>query len=413
MNEKYMMLPLNRLSEVRMFNFRLPQLGMLILSLSLALSLSASIGRHAKIYNLPLDVLIFIGIFSISLLPVSMFDVRPLTWWKRLIQVKTKSTIPFSLPHVHSTAEGEDASAIGDYMIDGTSHHCLKIDGDGLKDLEPSNRQQIFDLLIDAANGCDGLQMFCSSVGLKATDDRAFYVVASGESTSRNSLFEKLKRAGFTAQILTTSEFRQLIYKHLSPSHAQANSILPEPVEHVSDLITLAVSGFAQNADHMSIDGQYSRTVCFEQLPTASYFGILNRFVEADSDLALAVHFHACDPQALRASLRRNFHLGLIQSVPSIEPRALVAELSEFIRGETSSVDVSLYVTVYADSLESLDSKVDLVHGIAQRVNARVRVVTLEQLDGLISVLPLGLDKLQARQTITTKAAATLFPFAR
>jgi hypothetical protein len=412
MTERYALLPLNRLSQLRLFNWTMPQLWAILFALTCAYMLSVSVGRHAKVCNLPLGALLFICIFSISLVPIKMFDVRSLTWWRRLLQLKTQSTIPFSLPDLHLSDQCSVSDGANEFSINGNNHLCLRVEGADFKCLDQSRRQQVFDLLIDAVSGDEGLQMFSSSVGGSLTAERAFYVVADGSETTKNSLYEKLLRAGLAVQKVSNAEFRRIVFSHLSPVHAQSNSALPELIGNISDLLTLSVSGFTQNTDHIFIDGQYSRTVYFDELPTASYFGILNRFLEADSALALSVHFHACDQHVVRASLRRNFHLGLIGRVPYADPHTVFAELAEFMRGETSAIDVSLYITAYADSLEELDSKLSVLQGIAHRVNATAKTAVLQQLDGLISVLPLGLDKVQTRHTITTKAAATLFPFA-
>ncbi len=64
-----------------------------------------------------------------------------------------------------------------------------------------------------------------------------------------------------------------------------------------------------------------------------------------------------------------------------------------------------------ADSKEQLDSDTETLQSIARKHLCQLGTLNWQQLDGLITALPLGLRRIDALRTLTTEALAVLMPF--
>ena len=64
-----------------------------------------------------------------------------------------------------------------------------------------------------------------------------------------------------------------------------------------------------------------------------------------------------------------------------------------------------------ADSKEELDSDTDALQSIARKHLCQLSTLSWQQADGLATVLPLGLRRIDALRTLTTEALAVLMPF--
>ena len=64
-----------------------------------------------------------------------------------------------------------------------------------------------------------------------------------------------------------------------------------------------------------------------------------------------------------------------------------------------------------ADTKEELDSDTDALQSIARKHLCQLSTLSWQQADGLATVLPLGLRRIDALRTLTTEALAVLMPF--
>ena len=64
-----------------------------------------------------------------------------------------------------------------------------------------------------------------------------------------------------------------------------------------------------------------------------------------------------------------------------------------------------------ADSKEQLDSDTETLYSTARKHLCQLSTLSWQQADGLVTVLPLGLRRIDALRTLTTEALAVLMPF--
>lgn len=64
-----------------------------------------------------------------------------------------------------------------------------------------------------------------------------------------------------------------------------------------------------------------------------------------------------------------------------------------------------------ADSLKELDADTETIQSIAQKHLCQPGTLNWQQADGLLTVLPFGLRRIEALRTLTTEALTVLMPF--
>lgn len=70
-----------------------------------------------------------------------------------------------------------------------------------------------------------------------------------------------------------------------------------------------------------------------------------------------------------------------------------------------------LTLAICADSKEELDAQTDAVKAVAAQRMCQMAVLKYQQMDGLNTVLPIGIRKINAMRTLTTESLAVLMPF--
>ncbi len=90
-------------------------------------------------------------------------------------------------------------------------------------------------------------------------------------------------------------------------------------------------------------------------------------------------------------------------------------ESTEFLNDLTNRDQRMMFVTVtaihMADSMEQLDADTEAFLSVARKHLCDFDTLSYQQLQGLITVLPIGLRKINAIRTLTTESTAVLMPF--
>ena len=73
--------------------------------------------------------------------------------------------------------------------------------------------------------------------------------------------------------------------------------------------------------------------------------------------------------------------------------------------------DTSVYITIYADSLKKLDDLEQMVTNIFESKLIYVKPAAFQQIDGLVSCLPLAQDKLMITTPLNSGPVSSFFPF--
>ena len=244
-------------------------------------------------------------------------------------------------------------------------------------------------------------------------------------------LFERL---GLPARRLEGLALASLYYRALTPERATRHPLpaevvagLGRPGEGTGLAEALAPAGVEVSADHVRLEGEWTRTVALTGYPRRVSPGWLARIIDEDLPLDASLHVSPRDPRAALQSLRR--HLAQYEAGAALDQRLGrlrdpereiavedVTRLQERLeRGTTRVFDFGLYVRLYTgrkEGLPQLEHRTEQLHGVLDHLGMVARPALWEQDLALAAVLPQGLDALRRTRFFDTETIATAWPFA-
>jgi type IV secretory pathway VirB4 component len=183
-------------------------------------------------------------------------------------------------------------------------------------------------------------------------------------------------------------------------------------------------SAVTLGSDHVEVDGVFQRTYCVVGYPREVARGWLAPLLRAAGDLDLALHIEPVSPALaadrlrrqrarLESSRRLDTERGRLRD-PALEAAAHDADelAGRLARGESRLLRGGLYLSVKAASREELHERCERVRALCASLLLHIVPATFRPLDGWISCLPVGVDRLRLRRSFDTDALAAAFPFA-
>jgi type IV secretory pathway VirB4 component len=183
-------------------------------------------------------------------------------------------------------------------------------------------------------------------------------------------------------------------------------------------------SGIALGADHLEADGVFQRTYAVVGYPHEVARGWLAPLLRAAGDLDLTLHIEPVAPalaadrlQRQRARLESSRRLDAEKGRlvdPTLEAAAQDADelAGRLARGESRLLRGGVYLSVKASSREELRERCERTRALCASLLLTIVPATFRPLDGWISTLPIGVDRLGLRRSFDTDALAAAFPFA-
>lgn len=187
------------------------------------------------------------------------------------------------------------------------------------------------------------------------------------------------------------------------------------------DFITY--SGLEEQINHLVIDGRYIRTLYVSGYPYTASSGWLNHLINFNHNVDISFHIEPVDATFALPKLNRKItemtstkrameRAGRIIDAELLDPLESAIELRDKIqRGQENLFQVSLYITVSADSLIDLDKTVKLLETLLATRLFYTKPAIFQQLEGLQSVLPRGDNQLAQKRNLDSSSAALTFPF--
>jgi hypothetical protein len=172
------------------------------------------------------------------------------------------------------------------------------------------------------------------------------------------------------------------------------------------------------------IGSGWTRTLAVVGYPREVARGWLEPLLRAAGELDLALHVEPLAPalaadrlrrqRARLESTRRLEHERGQLSDPTVAAAAEDADelAARLARGESRLFRSGLYLSVRADSKEELQERTERVRALCASLLLHTVPTSFRSLDGWLSTLPLGLDRLGLRRAFDTEALAASFPFA-
>lgn len=187
------------------------------------------------------------------------------------------------------------------------------------------------------------------------------------------------------------------------------------------DLITY--SGLEEQRNYLVIDDRYVRTLFVSGYPYTASSGWLNQLINFNYNVDISYHIEPIEATLALPKLNRKIteltstkrameRAGKIIGAELMDPLESAIELRDKIqRGQENLFQVSIYVTLSADSLAELDKTTKLLETVLATRLFYTKYATFQQLEGVQSVLPRGDNLLAQKRNLDSSSTALTFPF--
>jgi len=190
--------------------------------------------------------------------------------------------------------------------------------------------------------------------------------------------------------------------------------------DHV-DLVSY--SGLEENSTYLQMGDKFVRTLFISGYPYVANSGWLNMLINFNHNIDISYHIEHVDPLAalpklnrkiteLESTKRTMLKQGRVLGSEITDPLESAMELKDKIqRGQEKLFQVSIYMTITADSLLELNKTTALLETVMSTRLFYIKTATFQQLEGLQSMLPRGENKLNQKRNLDSSSAALTFPF--
>lgn len=185
----------------------------------------------------------------------------------------------------------------------------------------------------------------------------------------------------------------------------------------------MSYSGLEEQADHLVIDGRYVRVLFISGYPFVASSGWLNNLINFNHNADISYHIASVDATValpklhrkiteLESTKRAMMRVGKIIGPEITDPLDSATTLRDKImRGQEKLFQVSIYVTLTADSLTELDKTTKLLETVLSARLFYMKTARYQQIDALQSILPRAQDLLNQKRNLDSSSAALTFPF--
>ena len=187
------------------------------------------------------------------------------------------------------------------------------------------------------------------------------------------------------------------------------------------DLISYA--GIKEEASFLQINDRYVRTLFISGYPYVASTGWLSMLINFNHNIDISYHIEQVDPLAalpklirkiteLESTKRTMLKEGRVIGSEITDPLESAMELKDKIqRGMEKLFQISIYMTVTADSVNELNKITKLLETVMQTRLFYIKPATFQQIEGLQSILPRSENKLAQKRNLDSSSAALIFPF--
>jgi len=187
------------------------------------------------------------------------------------------------------------------------------------------------------------------------------------------------------------------------------------------DMISYA--GLKEESSYLQINDRYVRTLFISGYPYVASTGWLSMLINFNHNIDISYHIEQVDPlialpklnrkiTELESTKRTMLKEGRVIGSEITDPLESAMELKDKIqRGMEKLFQVSIYMTISADSLTELNKNTKLLETVMQTRLFYIKPATFQQIEALQSILPRSENKLAQKRNLDSSSAALTFPF--
>jgi len=185
----------------------------------------------------------------------------------------------------------------------------------------------------------------------------------------------------------------------------------------------ISYAGMKEESSYLQINDHYIRTLFVSGYPYVATTGWLNNLINFNHDIDISYHIEQVDPlialpklnrkiTELESTKRTMLKEGKVIGSEITDPLESAMELKDKIqRGMEKLFQISIYMTVNAESLSELNKVTKLLETVMQTRLFYIKPAIFQQIEGLQSILPRSENKLAQQRNLDSSSAALTFPF--
>lgn len=188
-------------------------------------------------------------------------------------------------------------------------------------------------------------------------------------------------------------------------------------------LDVISYAALEETTDYLNIDGVFIRTLFISGYPFVASSGWLDSLINFNHDSDISYHIAEVNALSalpklhrkiteLESTKRAMIRAGKIIGSEITDPLESAIDLRDKIqRGQEKLFQVSIYISLRAESLEELNKITKLLESTLSARLFYSKVACYQQIEALQSVLPRGEDQLNQKRNLDSSSAALTFPF--
>lgn len=185
----------------------------------------------------------------------------------------------------------------------------------------------------------------------------------------------------------------------------------------------ISYSGLEESSTYLQMGEKYVRTLFISGYPFTANTGWLNMLVNFNHDIDISYHIEQIDAHIalpklnrkiteLESTKRTMLKAGKVIGSEITDPLESAMELKDkILRGQEKLFQVSIYMTITADSLANLNRVTILLETVMSQRLFYIKTATFQQLEGLQSILPRAENLLNQKRNLDSSSASLTFPF--
>lgn len=291
-------------------------------------------------------------------------------------------------------------------------------------------REEWNQILLDRANDGNGI-----------VQDRFLTITSSQEDMSivRNQfsrmsidLQQRFSDLGSSCSSLNCQERLQILHNFYRPGEETIYQFDFQATKKLGHDFRdyICPDSIEKNADYIKIGGKYCRILFIKSYASNVSDKFIRELSDFAKDMMLTITVNPMSAEKAqqlaeyklmgaesnianwqqKQNQRNNF-----SAVVPFQKEQERAECREFLNDLQNRDQRVFIVTItllhMADDLEQLDQDTDNFRAVAQKRMCQLSPLTFQQLDGLNSTLPLGLNRISANRTMTTEVLSAFIPF--
>jgi len=185
----------------------------------------------------------------------------------------------------------------------------------------------------------------------------------------------------------------------------------------------MSYSGLKEESSYLQLNDSFVRTLFVSGYPYVASTGWLSMLVNFNHNIDISYHIEQVDPlialpklnrkiTELESTKRTMLKEGRVIGSEINDPLESAMELRDKIqRGQEKLFQVSIYMTITAESLSELNKITKLLETVMQTRLFYIKIATFQQIEGLQSILPRSENILNQKRNLDSSSAALTFPF--